>query len=490
VNDARPRISSRPIGRGPSGQDTSASAVVGVLAATASLSALLVWTLPGAYRALPLMQPDSAAYLAWAATRPIVYPAFLFVIRQFSPALELVTALQFVALLSSTAWLSLSIVWATRSALLGAVFGAAVMLHPQVVSYAFTVLPESLLASLLMAHAAASIRLLRRPHYGWACAVGLTLAAAVLIKPVAIACLAGAPVVVAGLWNARKGVRLMATCATAVALPIAAASTVNLVRAGVFSPQAMGGYALLGVTSTFIPDASTVAAEPLNAALIEQLRPVRDELQRIDSLDMYYFYSSAAYHVALVRAREAILAQLRVDHPAASEETLFLELNSLSYDIARLTIRAAPGPYLRHVIAHLYGLWLMPLVQNTADRQPLERRLAEVRQLAPLLAAQPIMFRFLPPIAYWPFKSLLALALACSVPLVMAWAWAPSSPVLRAGAHAALLLHSYHVITASAQTGLPRYALSVWPLTMLVVVAAVASVTSRPWPARTVLPRA
>jgi 4-amino-4-deoxy-L-arabinose transferase-like glycosyltransferase len=336
------------------------------------------------------------------------------------------------------------------------------------VSYTFTVLPESLLASLVMANAAATLHLSARPRLRWSAAAGLTLSAAMLTKPVAVALLAGAPVVFAISWRHPRRVRLLGIWLAAVALPVLLASTGNFVRAGVFSPQAMGGYALLGVTGTFMPDDTPVAPPALGAALADELRPLRDELQRLDSLDMYYLYSSNAYHAAIERSREVILTHLRREHPGDSEQQLFLRLNTTGHAVARQTVLRAPRAYLRHVAAHLYGLWMMPLVQNASNRERLNERLHSVRDLAPRLASEPVMFRFVPPAVYWPFRMLLGVALAASIALVFAWTRNTKSTRWRIGAYASLQLHAYLLLTAAAQTGLPRYAMTAWPLTMLV----------------------
>lgn len=443
------------------------AALAGVVVVTLAL----VWLAPGAYRALPLLQPDSASYIEWQAIRPPAYPLILTGVRSISPALVLLGPLQLIVFLAAAVWLAATFGRLFNQPWLAVALCASIALHPQVISYAFTVLPESLLASALMAHVASTMRLLVRRNVAWAAGAGLTLAVALLLKPAAIAFAPGVLVATVAMWRAPRRITVAAAWVLAFGIPLLAASAWTLTRVGVFSPQAIGGFALLGVTGTFMPDDTPVEPPELAAALLERIRPIRDDLERIDALDMYYLYSSNAYHPVAEHSRAAVMQFVQSNHPAASPEEQFVTLNAIGERVARVTIQHAPARYARHVAAHLYGLWLMPLVQNAAMRAEFDARVADVRRRAPTVAAAPVMVRFVPPAAYWLFKAVLWAALVMSVLLLVGWLMRPRSVTWSAGAMAAILLHSYFLATALAQTGLPRYALTAWPLTMLVVCA-------------------
>lgn len=441
------------------------AALVGVVV----LTLVLVWLAPGAYRALPLLQPDSASYIEWQAIRPPAYPLTLAGVESISPTLALLGPLQLAVFLASAVWLGTTFARVAGHRWLGVALCASITLHPQVISYAFTALPESLLASALMAHVASTLRLLVRRSSAWALAAGLTLAMALLLKPAAMAFTPGILVVAVAMWHAPRRLTLVAAWVVAFGIPLLAASAWTLARVGVFSPQAIGGFALLGVTGTFMPDDTPVEPPALASTLLERIRPIRDDLERIEALDMYYFYSSTAYHPVAEHSRAAVMDFVQSAYPSASPQQQFVTLNAMGERIARVTIVHAPARYARHVAAHLYGLWLMPLVQSAATRAEFNARLAAVRQRARMVAAAPIMVRFVPAPAYWLLKAVLWGAVLMSVLLIVGWLVRPQSLMWSAGAFAAILLHSYFLATALAQTGLPRYALTAWPLTMLVV---------------------
>ena len=453
------------------------------LTAIVLLSTAGVLMRPDVYRALPFMAPDSITYITWDPMRPPAYPAVLSVLGAVSPTLAVVGPFQFVTLAGATALLAATILKATRSQWLAVAFAAGVLLHPQLVSYAFTVLPESLLTSVMLTHIAASIRLARRPSALSAAAAALTLAVAILLKPAAMSFGAGAPIIAAHLWHAPQRVRIAAVWLTALVVPILVASAGNYARSEVFAPQAIGGVALLGVTGTFMPDDTPITPPQLKDDLLARVATIRDDLKRLDSLDIYYFYSSTAYHAVLERSRDAIVEHLRRTDPSATPRQLYIRLDDVGANIAWQTIRRAPREYARHIAAHLYGLWLVPLVQNSAGRDRLEQRLALARAASPSVASEPLMLRFFPPPVYWAFKALLLASLGCSIVAVVGWFRPAVSSRWFAAAYCAVLLHAYFLLTALAQTGLPRYAVTVWPLTLLVIALTIAAASSW-WGAR------
>ena len=439
----------------------------------AVLSAAAAWLLPGAYRALPFMSPDSATYIAWEPMRPVAYPALLSVIGLLSPSFSLLGPFQLAVFLATATWLAVTVSRTVAPSWIAWGFAAGIVLHPQVVSYAFTVLPESLLASVVMVNVVCAIHLFKDPRPLWAFASGGTLALAILLKPAAIAFAAGGLVIAVYSWQHANRLRLLGTWAATLGLPILAASTANMMRSGEFSPQSMGGYALLGVTGTFMPDTTPVSPPALRSDLLQQVGDIRDDLERLDALDLYYIYSSIAYHPVCDRSRDVILEHLRQADASATPRQLFVRMNSVAQTVARETIAQAPDRYFRHAAAHLYGLWLMPLVQNAASRQAFEARLAQARIDAPHLANEPVMARFVPQPAYWAFKAVLVAALASSLVAFLMWLSGPWSLAWTIAAYTSVLLHAYFLLTAMAQTGLPRYALTAWPLTLLVTTAAV-----------------
>jgi len=452
--------------------------VARALLAVAVVVIALAWLAPGTYRAVSFTAPDSVTYLGWDQMRPVVYPMVLSVVGHLSPTLEILGPLQLGIYLASALWLALSFHHVLRRPLLASGLGVAVMGHPQAVSYAFTVLPESLLMSLVMVHVACVMRLLATRHARWAFMAGFTMAAAILTKPVALSLLVGCVLLVRELWRAPGRRHLALTGGATLLLPIVAAGGFNYFRLGVFSPQVAGGYAVLGVTSTFMAEDTQVEPPELGRTLLERTRAIRTGLAQIDSLELYYIYSSTAYHAALEVSAAAIEDYLRASDPSASASRTFLRLNEVARSIAVASIGHNPRGYARHVAAHLYGLWMIPLLQNASRHAEFVDALEDVRSRSPQLAVGPILFRIAPAYAYWPFKAFLVAAVLSSFVAIGVAVVRRGATPWSIAAYAALLLHSYFLLTALAQTGLPRYAVTAWPLTVTVVFGVLAAV----WP--------
>jgi hypothetical protein len=443
-------------------------------------AALLAWRVPALYRSLPLQSPDSATYLAWDQMRPPLYPLVLSLVGLLDDTMALLGPVQYAALLAATAWLAQTFSAATGRHVLAAGLVLSIVGHPQVVSYCFTMLPEALLMAATMAYLAALIHLVHRPRPVWAATAGAMLAAAILLKPAALACSGGAALALLALWSHRQRSTLIRTFAAVALGPIVAVSAANAIRIGVFAPQVMGGFALLGVTSTFMPPDTPVEPPALQRALVAELTPLRLELARLDSLDLYYFYSSHAYHDALERSRDVILAHVGAPQQANRHgDEAFVQLNAIGARVARTTILHAPGAYLRHVTAHLYGLWAMPLVRRAGDRDAFAARLETAARELPAVASSPVAYRVVPDLAYWPYKAMLLLAFASSLVAIGGFLVRPNDPRWVAPALAGALVHGYFLLTAAAQTGLPRYAVTAWPLIATTVWGAAAAVLMR-----------
>lgn len=451
-------------------------AVAGFGALVATASAVVP-----AFRSLPLLAPDSTTYLTWDPLRPLVYPLFLKAAASLSADLHVVGPLQWLAFTAAAVWLATSCARSGTPAWVAIGLGCFVQAHPQVVGYAFTILPESLLMSLVMLHLGAIMRFVEQPRDPrWPWLAGIALGLAILTKPVAMSFVAGVPIVAVCAWRAGVASRVLVAFSAAVLLPVAAASAVNLARIGVFAPQAIGGFATLGVAGTFLSDEVAVTPPALKAALLQQLTPIRDELQRLDSLTLYYVYSSSAFHDALERARDVILVQAGVaPGPAVVNSPAYLELNAVAGRVTRAAIAAAPAAYARHVSAHLYGLWMMPLVRRAGETPPFDVQLARARESAPFVARSPVAYRVVPDAVYWPFQALLVFTLISATTGVGRALLGRVTPQWLMVGYAGALLHGYYLLTAAAQTGLPRYAIAAWPLMSVVAWASIAAATRR-----------
>jgi len=435
------------------------AAIIAVAAAGAAVAAS-----SSAFHTLPWMSPDSTSYLNGDVNRTPAYPLLLRVIP-----LNALGAVQLAALCASTAWLA----W-TLAALLPAVFALGfemlVLGNTQLVAYAFTMLPEAFFVSVEQVQFVYALRLIRSRSRKDALGLGLATALLILLKPSGYSFVAP---LLAMLWWVWRGVRLpVASALAALAAAILMVSAMNVVRAGVFGTQAHGGYALVGYVGHLI-DANTASPYPgLAEAIAARTASTRSELRAPRPLDAYYILSSTAYHDVLDAISETVLEFVHRNQPGLDQRAAAVRLNAAGESLAVSAIAGDPRGYLRQVTAHLYGLWFLPLLRNQAEATAFRAELDELKRTAPLTMRSGVAFREVPPLVFWPIKLILVAALvaACAGAGV---ALSARTPLMMSFAYVAVALHANFLMVAAVQTGLPRYALAMWPATIASLAIAV-----------------
>jgi hypothetical protein len=437
--------------------------------AVAVISAMMMavaWSV-ASFHALPLLQPDSVTYLEWHARRTPAYPLFL----QIVP-IGWVPAVQLWGLAASAAWLAYEMRRVVRPywCLL---LQLAILGTGPLVSYAFTILPEALFVAAVMAYCVLALRFINRPLSGAAMALGAVSMTLVLLRPSGYSFLA---TLVPIAWIARAPLRAVALLAAPIIVLLSAATAVNFIRNGVLGTQAYGGFTALGYVGQLLdrsPD-----GDPLQAHFVELAAPVGRELERIRGIDMYYFASGNAARD--VETAQAIIAdEMRGQDPGATTQQVFVRLNAISWRWALTAIRAHPLGYLRQVLAHWYGLWFMPGFRNAADEPRFAEELRQLKATAPSITRNGIVYRTAPPWVYWPIKMALGSVFVSSlVGLILALV---RSVTLERGilAAASVALHANFLLVSALQIGVPRYALAMWPLTMLILILTAALLVGR-----------
>jgi hypothetical protein len=427
------------------------------------------------YRALPPLLPDSQTYLDWNPGRTAAYPIVLALVRLVSTDTAVLGWLQLAVLIISTITLARTFFAVYRNQLAAAALAAAILLHPQLVSYAFTVLPESLFMSLLMLHLSCVLRYTHAATPASLAAAGGTLAGLILLKPAAYALCACLPLLV---LHRPQWLKRLVRAAAPIVIVLLVASAANLAVRGFFAPQAQGGYSLVAHVGAFVdPDDERYPAAADGIAA--DAAPHRRALERIRSLEVYYVFSSHDYHALerIVRRRIAEASEARrgvavTDHRQfPNDPALLQDLTVIGGGLARRAIADHPSAYLRHVAAQFYGLWMLPLIQPPARITELEQALNEIVRAAPGVERPIVAFRAVP----WPlFVGVRALLVACFVlsllSVVIFVFRSPASPWLPA-AYAGLAIHANFLLVSAVQPGLPRYALVLWPAAALVMFA-------------------
>jgi hypothetical protein len=449
------------------------------LTTIAVLSVIATVTLPGVYRALPLLSPDSATYLEWSPGRTPAYPAFLAVVRLLSPDLRLLGPIQLIVFLAAAAWCSIAFARVYWHPIFAVLLGASVMLHPQLVSYAFAALPESLFAATLCVNLGAVLVASRSARLLPYVFVGLTLALLILLKPSGYGLAAG--LLAIALCARPQPLRRVAVVAGVLGGILGVVATTNQIKHGFFATQAQGGFSLLAHVGQLVEPAQAGPLSEVTNLIAADVNPHREALQSINDLNVYYLFASHDYHTIERIVRQRIGADVErrfgsgtADHRQfPSNPILLREITASGAEIGRRAIAEHPREYIRHVLAQLYGLWFLPLFQPADNIARLSASLDEVRAASPALDRSPVAFRRVPMAAFFSIRVLLIGVLAASL-AAMALAVLRWTPRYLPLGYAALALHANFALVAAVQPGLPRYALVMWPAAALTLAGIIA----------------
>jgi hypothetical protein len=432
---------------------TLAAAVV-----TVALAAAAIASRSAAFHTLSWMAPDSASYVNWDIGRTPAYPLLLRLIPMDRLAL-----VQLLSLCAAAAWLTWELA-ALLPAPLAVGFELAVLGNVQLVAYAFTVLPEAFFVTVAQIQLALALRLIRSASRLEGVLLGIATALLILLKPSGYSFVAP---LIALVWLRWRSARTAVVPAMATMVGVLViVSAVNLARAGVFATQAYGAYALIGYVGHLV-DADAPAEYPeLPRTIAARTAESRADLQATTGLDAYYMVSSNAYHDVLDAIRAAILGVVHRENPAISDREAAVRLNTIAQSLAVSAIARHPSGYLRQVAAHVYGLWSLPLLRNRADAERFAAELDRMKRAAPFTMRNPIVFRTVPPLLFWPIKATLLITFLAACAGVVLGIRGGGSNLTTSLAYCAIAVQANFLLVAAVQTGLPRYALAMWPAAM------------------------
>jgi hypothetical protein len=453
-----------------------------VLVALSTVAA--TFALPSAFRALPLLAPDSVSYLEWSPGRTPAYPAFLSFIRSFSSDLDALGSVQLAIFLSSAAFCAAAFQRVYRDPFIALVFAAAVMMNPQLVSYAFAAQPELLFSSTLLLHFGCVILAVNSSRPTPYVLAGSTLALLILLKPSGYALVVCLPAL--AIAARVRSWRAVLAAALPLAVILVLVAFANFLRYGFFATQAQGGYSLIAHVAPFVDSAPNGEDAAVTRAIAADIAPQRDALSRAMPLDLYYLLSSHEYHAGerIVRRRIVEDVERRLGTTIAdqrqfpSDPVVLREITTTGSRLARRAILNHPRGYARHVAAQLYGLWLLPLIQPHDAVARLTTELDALRRAIPGLGHDSVAFRAVPAVVFVGIRALLFAVLAGSivaVALMLLWRAPLTVPI----AYAALALHANYLLVAAVQPGLPRYALVMWPAGVLVLAGCASLIIER-----------
>lgn len=436
-----------------------------------------------AFHALPWLAPDSAGYLNANVARAPLYPLLLDVVARLPGGWEAwLGPLQHTAVLLAGVALAYQFARRVGRPIVAALLFIATAANPAMISYCFTVLPEALFIALLMVHLACILSLTGGWNRPAALGAGASAAAMALAKPSGYAAVAGVAVIA---WQYRAEWRRLHWLVVPAPAVLLLGAFGNYAVHGLFATQAQGGYARIAYVAQLLDETTPTAYPDVTRELARHTATIRADLESLPSIDVRYFIGANQYHVVEALARQDIVAGLgrRLGKAITGQEGLPNDpavvrgVDQIGGALANAAIRQRPAAYAYQVAVSLYGLWWMPLIQSRSGAATAQHAIDDQLTQHPRLDRSPIAFRSLPGPAFVAIRALLATVAVCgliAIPLV----WSTSKTRSAVG-YVAVLLHGYFLLVSLAQPGLPRYALTVWPASMLLVFGMIAVASRR-----------
>ncbi len=218
----------------------------------------------------PAVTPDTGSYAGFNEVRTIGYPVFLKTVMIVFGDLRPLVPIQLNLLLGSILMLG----WATArvlgSLLCGIGLVLILILNPALLTWAEQLMTDGLFMPLLLAHAAFVLLLLNRSSRTTAAFAGLTLVAAILVRPAAYSLLLNVPLLML-LLRGRRLTILAWTILPAVAL-YAGAAGVHKAALGTWQSQSFGGFTLIGKIALLI-HGDIPGAPPLGEEIYLRIAP-------------------------------------------------------------------------------------------------------------------------------------------------------------------------------------------------------------------------
>jgi hypothetical protein len=218
---------------------------------------------------------------------------------------------------------------------------------------------------LLLGHAAFVLLLLTRSSRATAAFAGLTLMAAILVRPAAYSLLLSLPLLIL-LLRDRQIAILAWTIAPAVALYVAAAG-VHKAALGNWQSQSYGGFTLIGKVALLI-NGDVPGAPALGEEIYRRIAPQIKEAETKKFPTEFWVYTANVYDPILYEVVKPVLFDYvkRTDaDPFGNYDHLWRHVNSVAWSLALRVIEQDPIGYLRLVVAQYYGLWAITLTATT-----------------------------------------------------------------------------------------------------------------------------
>jgi len=325
-------------------------------------------------KSLPFLQSDSFTYLQGWVTRTVGYPLFLQAILSVFGDVRWIVPIQLNMLLVSIVLMGWAMGSLFRSRLVGLLVILSLFVTTPLLLASCQILSEALFIPLICLHVAAVCMLFRTKSRYASLWTGLTMGLAIAVRPAGYALLAGLPILLLLLRDHWRQIGRFLLGGLGLVLLIAVA--VQYEQHGLWGTQAFGGYSLIGHVAPIITDDLDTGYPDLTQKIARRISPFIQGLSESSSLEEHWQKTSAILSIVeFPHIIPEIAEYVRQTEPGLGDQEKMIRVNDIAMAISKSAIRSRPLWYLRHVLAHYYGLWNTfldeygPIADHIADSQ-------------------------------------------------------------------------------------------------------------------------
>jgi len=334
----------------------------------AGVSVYDIWAVTGF---MPILTPDSGTYLSMPHIRG--YPVKL--LAELGIALgagawwivfwQLAFFVAAAFLLGWSTGKLLNAPWA------GWLLTATIVTNSHLLSYTHFLMSEATFIVLVMCFTAFGMRAILKQKMSDLVLCAIAAALAILIRPAAYALGVGliALLIAVRPWKIRQTLASLAT----FAMVISAGAMPNLITYGVFSTHMIGGAALIGHVIHFADKDAPYKDPKFADAMIDSVAGISTAASARYPEEYWHVttneYNKLLWGTMAPRARQFLEERANARGLALSPAALEGQIDTGFRQVATTIILDHPMEYVRHVAAHVYGMWVITFQQQAVNRQ-------------------------------------------------------------------------------------------------------------------------
>ncbi len=426
-------------------------------------SAIFFWI---KFKGVAIMAPDSFGYVDFSPLRTMGYPSFLFLIHEITNDHSLVPLIQLLFYYGGVLWVSINFSRFFNTYFGGAIFLILFIFNVEIIKNCFYILTESLSTSIVLFIIAILIKFTKKPTISLMISISLFVGLSIFVRPSSYSYLSLIFLIPFFYfsWFKKNFILKLLSIIGPMAAVFILSGSIQYFKNGFFASQSFLGLNLIGKV-LLVAREDSPSSEPAVMKEIDHFAsPIRSMIEETNSLQFKYILVTNYYDQLRYNERHRLERVIKDD--SIPPGTIFCT-------VALDAIKAQPILYAKDVCINFYALLFLSDLVTCKENMEFQKIL---KKHTPLPYIKELPFRprtdsykgtscdFL----IWALRLTLGLAFLSSViatgtSIYQRFQKKEISSVLIFSCFSGVLVHTHYLLVSLLQSGIPRYALVIWP---------------------------